>query len=84
MREIRPLRAKYPNSPYQQSFLVIYETVVSVHSSRTTITEPIFHILSGIRSVLMSDSQFLNFKKSKFSQQVVLVGKDGFIFLNFL
>ena len=28
----------------------------------------------------MSDSQFWNFKKSKFSHQVVLVGKDDFIF----
>ena len=28
----------------------------------------------------MSDDQFLNFKKSKFSHQVVLVGKDGFVF----
>ena len=27
----------------------------------------------------MSDSQFLNFKKSKFSNQVALVGKDSFI-----
>ena len=27
----------------------------------------------------MSDGQFLNFKKSEFSHQVALVGKDGFI-----
>ena len=28
----------------------------------------------------MSDSQFLNFKKSEFSHKVAEVGKDGFIF----
>ena len=28
----------------------------------------------------MSDSEFWNFKKSTFSHQVALVGKDGFIF----
>ena len=28
----------------------------------------------------MSDSQFLNFQKSKFSHQMMLVGKDSFIF----
>ena len=28
----------------------------------------------------MSGSQFMNFKKSQFSHQVALVGKDGFVF----
>ena len=73
----------------QQNFLGIYETVISVHSNtidfllaHLTLTpkNPYFTVWSGIRSLLMSDNQFLNFKKSKFSHQVTLVGKDGFIF----
>ena len=70
----------------QQSFLDIYETVFSVHSSIIDFSpnsyskEPIFYILSGIRLLLMSDSKLFNCKKSFFFHQVALVGKNGFLF----
>ena len=70
----------------QQSFLDIYETVISVHSSITdlllahlVLTPLLYSEWNWVPIVVLSDGQFFNFKKSEFSHQVALVGKDGFI-----